>query len=96
MKQKKQKTAFELAGEAITQAAMNMGSLAVRVKRVYVNRNTRIIAVQWLDDSKTVVKCQPEDDFSVDVGVALAYCYKFFGSKTKFRKVIQEHIKEVK
>ena len=92
----KQKTALELVNESLTQLAMEMGSLEVRVKRIYVNRNTRIIAVQWLDDSKTVVKCQPEDDFSVDVGVALAYCYKFFGSKTKFRKVIQSHIKEVK
>ena len=91
----KQKNAFELASKSLTQSAMYLGSLAVRVKRVYVNRNARIVAAQWIDDSKTVVKCQPEDDFSVDVGVALAYCYKFFGSKTKFRKVIREHIKEV-
>ena len=96
MKQTKQKTALDLVNESLTQLAMEMGSLEVRVKRIYVNRNTRIVAVQWLDDSKTVVKCQPEDDFSVDIGVALAYCYKFFGSKTKFRKVIQSHIKEVK
>lgn len=75
--------------------AMMMSPLESRVKHVYVNRNAKVIAVQWLDDSRTVVKCQPDDDFSVDVGVALAYCYKFFGSKTKFRKVIQKHIKEV-
>ena len=93
---KQQKTLEQQLNASLSQLAMEMGSFEVRVKRVYVNRNTRIVAVQWLDDSKTVVKCQPEDDFSVDVGVALAYCYKFFGSKTKFRKVIQEHIKEVK
>ena len=93
---KQQKTLGQQLNASLSQLVMGMGSLEARVKRVYVNRNTRIVAVQWLDDSKTVVKCQPEDDFSVDVGVALAYCYKFFGSKTKFRKVIQEHIKEVK
>lgn len=76
--------------------AMTIGPAASKIKRVYVNHTTRIVAVEWIDGTSTKVKCQPDDDFSVDIGVALAYCYKFFGSKTKFRKVIQEKIKEIK
>lgn len=82
-------------GDAMTKATMSIGKPEDKIKAIFVNRKKRLVVVRWIDNSTTKVKCQPDDDFSVDIGVALAYCYKFFNSKTQFRKVIAEHIKEV-
>lgn len=81
--------------KVMTTATMTIGEPKDRIKAVIVNQNKRLVVVRWIDNTTTKVVCQPNDDFSVDIGVALAYCYKFFGSKTKFRKVIAEHTKEV-
>ena len=82
-------------GKALKALQMGFSSPKDRIEKIYVNIDKRLVIVKWVDGSSTKVKCQPDDDFSVDIGVALAYCYKFFGSKTKFRKTISEHVKEV-
>ena len=81
--------------EACNNLTMSLGAPKDRIKTIYVNKDERLVVVRWVDNTTTKVKCQPGDDFCVDIGVALAYCYKFFGSKTQFRKVICEHTKEV-
>lgn len=80
---------------AVDGLTMALGKPADKIKTIFVNKTKRLVVVRWIDNTTTKVYCQPNDDFSVDIGVALAYCYKFFGSKTKFRKVITEHTKEV-
>ena len=87
--------AMKKLGEAIQGLTMSLGEPKDKIKAVFVNKTKRLVVVRWIDNTTTKVYCQPNDDFSVDIGVALAYCYKFFGSKTKFRKVIAEHTKEV-
>lgn len=81
--------------KATNEWTMLFGVPKNRIKAIFVNKTKRLVVVRWVDNTTTKVQCQPDDDFSVDIGVALAYCYKFFGSKTKFRKVIVEHTKEV-
>ena len=81
--------------KALTGFTMSLGAPKDKIKTIIVNKAKRLVVVRWVDNSTTKVQCQPGDDFSVDIGVALAYCYKFFGSKTQFRKVISEHTKEV-
>ena len=87
--------AMKKLDEAIQGLTMSLGEPKDKIKDVFVNKTKRLVVVRWIDNTTTKVYCQPNDDFSVDIGVALAYCYKFFGSKTKFRKVIAEHTKEV-
>ena len=76
--------------------AMIWGTPEDKIKAIFVNKEKRLVVVRWKDNTTTKVQCQPDDDFSVDIGVALSYCYRFFGSKTKFRKAIVDHTKEVK
>lgn len=83
---------LEKAGNELT---MIWGTPKDKIKAIFVNKEKRLVVVRWKDNTTTKVYCQPGDDFSVDIGVALAYCYKVFGSKTKFRKAIEEHTKEV-
>ena len=81
--------------KATNDLIMGLGLAKEKIKTIYVNKTERVVVVRWIDNTTTKVKCQPGDDFSVDIGVALAYCYEVFGSKTKFRKAIEEHVKEV-
>ena len=81
--------------KAANELTMSIGAPKDKIKTVFVNQTKRLVVVRWIDNTTTKVQCQPGDDFSVDIGVALAYCYKFFGSKTRFRKIIAEHTKEV-
>lgn len=81
--------------KALKTLQMGFSSPKDRIKKIYVNKEKRLVIVKWIDGSSTKVKCQPGDDFCITIGVALAYCYKFFGSKNKFNKVIVERIQEV-
>lgn len=55
-------------------------------------------AVTYLPDFEdpVVVKTHPDDDFDKYVGAALAYVYSEFGSKTQFRKFVDEYSKVLK
>lgn len=63
---------------------------------VYPNKDKRILVVKFSDDSVIKIKCCEEDKFDINIGVALAYAYKCFGSKTHFKKEVKRLTKEKK
>ena len=81
--------------KAVSALQMSFSSPKDKIKKIYVNTDKRLVVVKWIDNTTTKVKCHPDDEFCVTIGVALAYCYKFFGSKNKFCKVISDLTKEV-
>ena len=81
--------------KSIKDLQMCIGLPKDKIKQIYINIAQKITIVRWIDGTSTKVKCSPEDDFCVTIGVALAYCYRFFGSKNKFNKIITEKTKEV-
>ena len=82
-------------GNACNNLIMGLGAPKDKIKAIYVNESKRLVIVKWVDNTTTKVKCHPDDTFCITIGVALAYCYKFFGSKNKFIKVILDLTKEV-
>ena len=60
-------------------------------KAVFHNPAT---VVYWTDGTKTVVKCQPGDEYDPMTGFLLCVAKKFFGNKGAYNKVIQEFVKE--
>lgn len=48
--------------------------------------------VFWLDGSKTVVKCQPGDTFSKELGLAMAICKKVYGNKGNYNDVFKKWV----
>lgn len=56
--------------------------------------NDPAIIVLWKDGTKTVVKCQENDTFSKETGLAMAICKKFFGNKSNYNDVFKQWIKE--
>lgn len=49
--------------------------------------------VYWNDGTKTVVKCQPGDVFSAEVGLTTAMLKKYMGNDSTFNRVINEWLK---
>lgn len=48
--------------------------------------------VYWDDGSKTVVKCQPGDTFSAEVGLTTAMLKRYMGNNGTFNDVINEWV----
>lgn len=50
--------------------------------------------VFWSDGDKTVVKCQEDDVFDYEKGIAMACAKKMFGNKGSYYNNIRKHIPE--
>lgn len=50
--------------------------------------------VYWSDGSKTVVKCQPGDTYSKEMGLALCISKKALGNKSNFNNIFKKWIPE--
>ena len=60
------------------------------ITSIYSNKDKKIVVAKFNDNSEVKVKCREEDDFDLTIGVALAICYKMFGSKNQFKKMIEQ------
>ena len=50
--------------------------------------------VLWEDGTKTVVKCQNNETYSKEVGLAMCICKKVYGNKGNYNNVFKKFIKE--
>ena len=50
--------------------------------------------VMWSDGTKTVVKCQPGDEYNKELGLAMCICKKYFGNKGNYNEVFKKFIPE--
>lgn len=50
--------------------------------------------VYWNDGTKTVVKCQDDDRFDKEKGLAMAIVKKLFGNKGNYNKIFKKYIGE--
>lgn len=62
-----------------------------RIERVIFNPPATIVI--WSDDSKTVVKCQPNDVYDEEKGLAMCIAKKYFGNTGNFNEVFKTWIK---
>lgn len=54
--------------------------------------NAPATIVFWGDDTKTVVKCQPDDTFSRETGLAMAITKKVYGNKGNYNNVFRKWV----
>lgn len=66
------------------------------IQTIHINEEKKIVTVVFSDGTKQVVKCSPEDSFDTEIGFALAFARKLFGSKTQVRKYITRNAKVIK
>ena len=60
------------------------------IKKVIFNNPATIVF--WNDGTKTIVKCSDRDEYSEEVGLAMAISKKAFGNKGNFNEVFKKHI----
>lgn len=60
------------------------------IENVIFNEPATIVF--WNDGTKTVVKCQNNDVYSKETGLAMAICKKFFGNNGKYNDVFKKWI----
>lgn len=68
----------------------NNNSFIKRLENIWINEKKKVVTVKKPDGSVIKVKCDKRDEFDPYVGTALALAYKEFGSKSKFRKYVDE------
>lgn len=64
----------------------------LKIKRIIFNPPATVII--WGDDTKTVVKCSEDDKFNPEIGVAMCYMKKIYGSRHAFSKKVESYIEE--
>jgi len=62
------------------------------IKKVIFNDPATIVI--WSDNTKTVVKCQPGDTYSKELGLAMCISKKYLGNKGNFNEIFKKYIKE--
>ena len=68
------------------------GKSTFPIKKVIFNNPATI--VMWNDGTKTVVKCQPGDEYNKELGLAMCICKKYFGNKGNYNEVFKKFIPE--
>lgn len=56
--------------------------------------NAPATIVIWDDGTKTVVKCQPGDEYSRETGLAMCIAKKYLGNKGNFNEVFKKFIED--
>lgn len=56
--------------------------------------NNPVTVVIWNDGTKTLVKCQPDDTYSKELGLAMCIAKKFFGNKGSFNEIFKKFIND--
>ena len=62
------------------------------IKKVIFNDPATVVI--WSDGTKTVVKCQPGDVYSKELGLAMCISKKYLGNKGNFNEVFKKWIPE--
>lgn len=69
-----------------------LGFCNIKIKRIIFNPPATVII--WGDNTKTVVKCAEDDEFNPEIGVAMCYMKKIYGSRHAFSKKVESYIEE--
>ena len=54
--------------------------------------NPPATVVIWKDGTKTIVKCGEDEVFDHEVGVAMCFMKKIFGSRSAFKRTMKEYL----
>lgn len=73
----------------------NTNVLDDAIDKIYVDEKAGTVIVSFVDGVKEVVHKQPQDNFDINVGVALAVAKYIAGSNTNFHKTIATKVVKI-
>lgn len=77
-----------------TTMTTNKEEINMNIKTVFFNEVKGITTVVFNDHTSVIVRCMKGDTFDPEVGLAMALSRKYFGSRTKFQKFVQDWVKK--
>lgn len=79
-------TLFEVSQEAVNQITIGLADMAFTPRKII--RSGDVTVVFWSDNSKTLVRRDPEDADNLHTAFCAALAKKIFGSNTRVKKII--------
>lgn len=76
--------------------SMNEEKETSKKMSITINEEKQIVTVAFPNGKVAMSRCSKDDKFDPYVGAALCIAAELFGSKTKFKKYVDEHGKKVK
>ena len=59
-----------------------------------INKEKGTTVALWGDGTKTIVKCQPEDSFDAEKGIAMCFMKRYFKNRGCYNNWLREVLKE--
>ena len=83
---------FDLYKSALASETINL--IAPDIKSTTINEDKKKVTLVFDKNDYTIATCTENDEFDPAIGVALAFAYKYFGSKTKFHKWVNAQVQK--
>lgn len=61
------------------------------IKKVIFNKEKRTTCVIWNDGVKTIIKCNPADEWDEEKALALCYMKRVLGNRSSFNETLKRH-----
>jgi len=61
------------------------------IDKVYFNKEKGTTVVIWKDGTKTIVRCQPNDTWDPEKGLAMCYVKRSLGNRGSFNEVFKKY-----
>lgn len=65
------------------------------IENIYLNEDKGVVVIKWIDGTKTKVKCQDNEPFDAEKGIALCFMKRAFFNRGCYNDVFKKYIGEV-
>lgn len=65
------------------------------IENIYLNEDKGVVVIKWIDGTKTKVKCQNNEPFDAEKGIALCFMKRAFHNRGCYNDVFKKYIGEV-
>ncbi len=65
------------------------------IENIYLNKDKGTVVIKWVDGTKTKVKCQDNELFDAEKGIALCFMKRAFFNRGCYNDVFKKYIGEV-
>ena len=64
------------------------------IENIYLNEDKGVVVIKWVDGTKTKVKCQGNEPFDAEKGIALCFMKRAFYNRGCYNDVFKKYIGE--
>ena len=64
------------------------------IENIYLNEDKGVVVIKWVDGTKTKVKCQGNEPFDAEKGIALCLMKRAFCNRGCYNDVFKKYIRE--